>query len=287
MGLSCDASFESPLAARALIERHLERVLASDAFDASERNRRFLRFIVEETINGRSDRLKGYTIAVAVFERGCEFDPQLDPVVRIEAGRLRRSLERYYLTDGARSEIRITIPKGRYVPEFERLRPGLELEAPQTCEPVPVEMFARISVFPIDTLSRSKAQEVVAAVLMDELVVGLSKLFSVSIAQDDLVAMMQAYHADILGRRHTHDYMLKSSVHFFPDFLRYVGYLIDRETGDVVWERSIDIETSDGEFATVPEQISDAVIDGIRAAGAQISTRTIQAHQNNPLANKF
>ena len=287
MGPSCDASFESPLAARALIEHHLERLLASDAFDASERNRRFLRFIVEETINGRSDRLKGYTIAVAVFERDCEFDPQIDPVVRIEAGRLRRSLERYYLTEGARAEIRITIPKGRYVPEFERLSPRLDLDTTQQCKSAAVDMFARIRVFPIDTLAHSKTQEVVAAVLMDEIVVGLSKLFSVSIAQDGLVAMMQTHHNDILGHRLAHDYMLKSSVHFFPDFLRYVGYLVDRETGDVVWDRSIDIDTDGGEFATVPEQISDAVIDGIRAAGARISTTTIQARQAAPLANKF
>jgi TolB-like protein len=287
MGQSCDSSFESPLAARALIERHLERLLASDAFDASERNRRFLRFIVEETINGRSDRLKGYTIALAVFDRDSEFDPQTDPVVRIEAGRLRRSLERYYLTEGARSEIRIMIPKGRYIPEFERLKPVFDLARRQGGEPDPVEMFARIRVFPIDTLSRSKEQEVVAAVLMDEIVVGLSKLFSVSIAHDGLLAMLQTHNNDVLGHRHTHDYMLKSSVHFFTDFLRYVGYLIDRETGDVVWDRSIDIETDGGEFTTVPEQISDAVIDGIRAAGARISTKTIQAQQSTPLTNKL
>ena len=80
----------------------LERVLASADFDASERNRRFLRHVIEETLAGRAERIKAYNIATTVFGRDDRFDPQLDSIVRIEAGRLRRSLERYYLTSGRR-----------------------------------------------------------------------------------------------------------------------------------------------------------------------------------------
>ena len=72
----------------------LERVLVSADFDASERNRRFLRHVVEETLAGRAERIKAYNIATTVFGRDDRFDPQLNSVVRIEAGRLRRSLER-------------------------------------------------------------------------------------------------------------------------------------------------------------------------------------------------
>lgn len=103
------------------IRAQLERILASDAFDASERNRRFLAFIVEETLAGRAERIKAYLIATKVFGRGNDFDPQLDPIIRIEAGRLRRSLERYYLTAGRHDPLRIRVPKGAYVPAFERL----------------------------------------------------------------------------------------------------------------------------------------------------------------------
>ena len=73
----------------------LERILASKDFDASGRNRRFLRHVVEETLGGRADRIKAYSIATSVFGRDQSFDPQNDPIIRIEAGRLRRSLERY------------------------------------------------------------------------------------------------------------------------------------------------------------------------------------------------
>jgi TolB-like protein/Tfp pilus assembly protein PilF len=103
----------------ASVREALERILASPGFDASARNRRFLEYAVEETLAGRAERLKGLTIAIDVFGRDATIDPQHDPVVRIEAAKLRRSLERYYLTAGQEDPIRIDIPKGAYVPTFE------------------------------------------------------------------------------------------------------------------------------------------------------------------------
>ena len=104
-----------------LIQAQLERIIASSAFDASPRNCAFLRFVVEETLAGRGDRIKAYTIGTSVLQRDEAFDPQADPIVRIEASRLRRSLERYYLIAGKDDPIRIDIPKGSYVASFERL----------------------------------------------------------------------------------------------------------------------------------------------------------------------
>ena len=101
------------------VRAELERILASSQFDASPRNRRFLQYVVEETLANRAERIKGYTIATEVFGRDPSFDPQTDPVIRIEASRLRRSLERYYLTTGLHDPIRIDIPKGSYVARFE------------------------------------------------------------------------------------------------------------------------------------------------------------------------
>lgn len=101
-----------------LIDEALARVLASQAFRGSARKRRFLQFIVQQTQAGHADRIKGYTIAIDVFDRDPSFDPALDPVVRIQAGRVRQCLERYYLTEGAADPVQITIPKGGYVPRF-------------------------------------------------------------------------------------------------------------------------------------------------------------------------
>ena len=96
----------------------LARIIGSPEFVVPERARGFLCYVAEETLAGRADRLKGYTVALAVFERDESFDGQADPVVRIEAGRLRRALERYYLVSGQADPVLIEIPKGGYVPIF-------------------------------------------------------------------------------------------------------------------------------------------------------------------------
>ncbi|ARM90146.1 hypothetical protein RHEC894_CH03893 [Rhizobium sp. CIAT894] len=109
---------DDPTADTARIRDQLDRILSSGEFQAPDRSRRFLAYIVAETLAGRETNLKAYAIAQAVFGRDASFDAQNDPVVRIEAGRIRRALERYYLVVGRDDPIQITIPKGRYVPSF-------------------------------------------------------------------------------------------------------------------------------------------------------------------------
>lgn len=103
------------------IRAGLARILASDAFRAAPQLSAFLAFIVERAVAGRGAELKGYTIAVEAFGRSTDFDPQSDPIVRVEAGRLRRALAQYYAGDGIADPVRITIPVGAYVPAFERV----------------------------------------------------------------------------------------------------------------------------------------------------------------------
>ncbi|MDQ0559054.1 TolB-like protein [Rhizobium mesoamericanum] len=100
------------------VQNQLERILASESVRLPERARSFLRYVVTETLAGRSHYLKAYTIAQVVFGRK-DFDAQSDPAVRIEAGRIRRELERYYLMANPGEPVVITIPKGGYVPIFE------------------------------------------------------------------------------------------------------------------------------------------------------------------------
>jgi adenylate cyclase len=100
----------------AAVLQPLERILASSDFDASPRSRAFIRFIVEETLAGRAEALTQSAIATRVFVRREDFDPTVDPIVRIQAGRLRRSLERYYLLAGVADPVRIELPRGTYMP---------------------------------------------------------------------------------------------------------------------------------------------------------------------------
>src|SRR5262245_51351350 len=101
------------------VEAHLERVLASSTFQGADRSRLLLRFIVEQTLLGRADRLKDYTLGAEALGRGESFDPRTDPIARVEASRLRSRLDMYYATEGGSDQVRIVIPKGGYVPVFE------------------------------------------------------------------------------------------------------------------------------------------------------------------------
>ena len=102
------------------VKEQLEVILESRDFSASDRFRQFLRFVVEETLAGRENELKAYTIATQVFGRDKNFDPLLDPVVRVEASKLRNKLEQFYLRRKGRNKdkVLIGIPKGTYVPTF-------------------------------------------------------------------------------------------------------------------------------------------------------------------------
>jgi tetratricopeptide (TPR) repeat protein len=109
----------------------LERVLSDSSFQCTERNKKFLRFIAEELFAGRASALKAYSVAVDVFGRPQSFDASTDPIVRIEATRLRAALIRYYELDRNGKGVQIRLPKGHYVPDFARV-PALAAAEPTT-----------------------------------------------------------------------------------------------------------------------------------------------------------
>jgi adenylate cyclase len=96
----------------------LERILASRCFQQAGRASDFLRFVVDQTLAGGGQRLKGYTIGVEVFGRPADFDAQSDALVRVEAGRLRRRLVEYYASEGSADPVRIELPRGTYAVAF-------------------------------------------------------------------------------------------------------------------------------------------------------------------------
>jgi Tol biopolymer transport system component len=107
------------------VRAQVKRILASAAFADAERASNFLRFVVERKLEGRASEIKEFVIAVEVLGRTSSFDSKTDPIVRVEAGRLRDRLTSYYEGEGESDLILISLPKGGYVPEFsERRRPA-------------------------------------------------------------------------------------------------------------------------------------------------------------------
>lgn len=110
------------------IDEAVERIIQTPDFQTSPRICAFLKFIVRETLEGRGAQLKAFSIAVAVYERDESFDPQTSSIVRVEASRLRRLLDRYYEGAGADEDVRITLPRGSYAPAFSQVeKPAEEL----------------------------------------------------------------------------------------------------------------------------------------------------------------
>src|SRR5882672_2969342 len=115
----------------------LERILKSAPLVSSPSLSRFLRYIVEETLAGRSGNIREYTLGVHVFDRGEDFNPRLDPIVRVQARNLRTRVAKYYETQGGDDPIFIELPKGTYVPIFHQ-----RTETPQHVSPKPPDIVA-------------------------------------------------------------------------------------------------------------------------------------------------
>src|ERR1051325_4209328 len=105
------------------LRQQVDRVLGSPTFQQVDRLKRFLTFITHEALAGRSDQLKEYVIGVQVFGKEDSFDPRTDPIVRVQARRLRARLVRYYRDEGQSDEIVIDLPKGGYAPLFKPRSP--------------------------------------------------------------------------------------------------------------------------------------------------------------------
>ncbi len=151
------------------VRAHLERVLHSPHFDGSTRSREFLRYVVDEVLAGRSAYLKQAAIAVEVFGRNPDFDAVIDPIVRVQAGRLRRSLERYYLLSGDADSMRIELTKGSYAPVFVETSMAVQTRSTATS----VQEWPTVVVFPFST--HSDAEATAATSLREELTAELCR----------------------------------------------------------------------------------------------------------------
>ena len=126
------------------IRAALDELLGWQGISRSPQLAELLRYVVEKTLDGDEGSIKAYSIAVDVFGRPQDFDPQSDPIVRVQARRLRTLLEQFYVNGSSRSSIQVRLPLGRYVPEFVRVdKPATEAPAVADVTAPPVTQPAR------------------------------------------------------------------------------------------------------------------------------------------------
>ena len=116
--ISTEPFFTLSMFPKEAIDKQIQKIIADPAFNDSIVLKNFLVFVVNETLKGNANQLNEYTIAVNVLDKPAHFRPEESGVVRIHAGRLRRALSSYYTQSGVFDKIRVSIPKGGFVPSF-------------------------------------------------------------------------------------------------------------------------------------------------------------------------
>ncbi len=283
------------------VRAHVEVLLHKEALAISDRNRRFLAYIVEETLAGRGDRIKAYNVALTAFDRSDDFDPQTDPIVRIEASRLRRALEHYYLTAGKNDPLRIGIPKGSYVATFRYAElgpvapPDGEIPPPDRAAPSPAarQRLASMRKPPLWWIASIVVVLLVVAawmlsVLVDQ-AVGRAKVAlpgpSILVLPFDAAGgESQAYvahgiTAEVIGRLRpieslavlgqaptstAPDYILSGSAHAVGSTLYISAALAESRSGRYLWSWNVERPLAGRDLIGVEAAIAGEIADGIK-----------------------
>ncbi|MFC1857476.1 hypothetical protein ACFL9U_05535 [Thermodesulfobacteriota bacterium] len=268
------------------IKTQLERILQCAEFRGSEKQRNFLRFVVDETLEGREAEIKGYTVAVSVYGRSEKFDPQIDPIVRVEAGRLRRALEHYYLTVGKNDPVHIKIPKGRYVPTYQ----AIEKSPPETGGRISdrdnsqLSSGPSIAVMPLLNLTGDEDQDYFADGLTEELTAELARYqeFQVIASQSTMRFKGRKIDPKEAGRALGVRFLLTGSIQKDPKTVKVAIRLIDTSTAEQIWGDNDKRDLSAAALITLQEEIAHRIVGVIADQYGLISRRLSRESRKKP-----
>lgn len=256
---------------RPLVEAELARIREHPLFKDTTRMKRFLSYIVTESLEGRENLLKGYAIGLEVFDRPDDFDPQADTIVRVQAGQLRRRLDLYYAGDGRDSPVRILVPKGRYAPVFEVRREASLLASEEGLSSVvDIEKVIRpgIVVLTFQNLASDNDTEYFAEGVTAEVVNALvqfrymrivartASVMESSTASSELSEIAKAYNVQ---------FALTGNVRRAGNLMRVSVNLISVQTGEHVYSKIFDRQYTPENLFEVQEEIASHVAASVAA----------------------
>jgi adenylate cyclase len=246
-----------------IVRTHLKRLIQSSRFKASEKQKRFLKFIVEETLQGRATQLKAYTVAIAVYDRPSSFNPQVDPIVRVEAGRLRRALENYYLASNEVSPVRIEIPKGAYVPLFKdtrQSRGGDERQQNGSKRDLLLP-GASIVLLPLKNLSGDEKYDYFTDGLTEELTSELARFQDISVIATQSAMHFKDQEADPrkIGQELGVRFLLTGSIRIGTSEIKATIQLFDTLTAEQIWGMSYKENLAAADLIALQETIAQRV----------------------------
>jgi TolB-like protein/tetratricopeptide (TPR) repeat protein len=244
----------------AAIRKQLDRILSHPLFVRSERMGRFLRLAVERTIEGGAGELKEYLLGVEVFDRKPSYDPRVDPIVRVEARRLRSKLQAYYDGDGRDDPIVFEFSKGAYAPRI-RWKGEPAAAAPEPAAPT-------VAVLPFANLSGSSDYDYFSDGLTEELIHALTKVNGMRVVAFNSAVRLRGAepitaqsHDDLWSRLQVAN-VLTGSVRVSGTQLRVRAQLIQKETGVYLWSETFDRPLQD--IFAIQEEIARNIVRTLR-----------------------
>jgi adenylate cyclase len=287
------ATENSPAPTVTEVQAQLARILASSDFTGAERAARFLRFLVEETLAGRGDQLKEYSIAIAVFDRDASFDPSTNPAIRVEASRLRRRLEHYYLTHGHADPLLIEIPRGTYVPAFSPRADVLHLEedlaaalpagaAAGALFPIGLPGGPAIAVLPFENLGEA-GDALLGDGITVEIITALARFREFHVLGRNTVFQHRGTrNAQTLHRELGVDYVLDGSLRREANRLRVNAQLVVAATGVVAWVERYERDWSVGSIFEIQDEIANHVVSTVAQPHGVIARPQLAVAKRKP-----
>ena len=237
----------------------VDKILTSSLFVRSERLCRFLRFCVELTLDEKSDQLKEQLVGVEVFDRKGDYDPRTDPIVRVEARRLRSKLKAYYTSSGKPDCLLIELPKGAYVPSFRMRNP--------TARPQPIVTAAgerSIAVLPFTNLTPEAGTDYFSDGLTEELIHLLTRIPRLRVVAWSSMSQLRGREHDLAGIRQELKVatVLRGSVRRTQTRVRVTAQLIDTESGHYLWSEAYDRQLEN--VLAIQEEMARAIVDTLQ-----------------------
>jgi adenylate cyclase len=259
------------------VEAQLKSILKSSDFKATRMQRNFLKFVVKETLAGNAHQIKGYTVATQVFGRHKNFNQATDPIVSIQANKLRRALEEYYLKDGETDKIHIDIPKGTYVPTFKKriIHQAVDVGGKRKEDHrIPKTTWPCIYVKPLKNLSNDKEYDYWGIGLAIEIATELDQY------PDVRVLTQRSPRKNSQGKRPTTRFVIDGSVRKDDKFIKVNLRLTDMKTRIQIWGDSQRSAIEAANLISYQEEMAKVVAVKVAAENGLIQQASARRSKN-------
>lgn len=248
------------------IEQQLGRIFMHPDFSNSQILKKFLSYVVRETLTGNANWLKEYTIALKVLEKPVSFNPQKDCVVRIHAGRLRKALSHYYNDMSIDDQIVIGMPKGKYIPVFMDRHEWLRVRNQQTDMLDGPGRAAKdaitFAILPFHCTSEHELVRSFSDTLCLQICTALSQMKQVSVLGYQVVKSMAARHVDLkeLSSVLRFNHIITGSVQHLHQTVRVNVQMINCESYQQTWSRMLECKASASKVFQIQDTICEELM---------------------------